>query len=183
MVTISEALAALDKYQIPIPGPASDIWTLVLRHAPSYPIQAYALAAHHDMESICIETSRYTCAVSLETITEADALTMGSMFLRKLFFLHLGRCEALKRVTEAPPKPHREVRNCREDAHASIVRAWALVVANILVQPMLQNIQVAQLREMFAGTMQGRTCGPCIDSIRSRVVEICDEWSAVKSTI
>ncbi|KAG9032321.1 hypothetical protein FRB95_001574 [Tulasnella sp. JGI-2019a] len=180
---ISEALTALDKYGIAIPPPNSDIWELVLRHAPGHPIQAYAIAAQHSLDKLCADISPYTCTVSLGNISEAEALTMGPIYLRRLFFLHLGRSSALKRVIEAPPLQHRPARNCSEAAQANVARAWALVVAETLVKPMLQNMRVAQLREAFAVTMQGVTCVSCVDRIRTRVAEMCDAWIAIKNTI
>lgn len=181
--TIVDALAMLEKYHIPVPGPQSDIWTMILRHAPNHAITAYALAAQHNMEALCVEISPFTLAAPLDGVSEADALTMGPAYLRRLFFLHLGRRDALKRVIEVPPKQHRPRGNCSEESQKEVARAWALAVAEILVQPMLQNITVPQLRDALATTVQGRSCAVCIDNVRSRVGQVGDAWTAIKRTI
>ncbi|KAG8855022.1 hypothetical protein FRB96_007217 [Tulasnella sp. 330] len=182
---IGEALRWLDKYGIQIPDSHSPtgIWPLVIQYAQRQPIRAYALAASHSMEDICVEISPLTLSTSLHNISESDALTMGPIFLRRLFFLHLGRRSACKQVFEKPPAQHAETASCTLANQIEVTRVWELKMADVVLHPSQENFPVEELRRMFSGIVEGRACSACIEAIRARVEKACAEWLAVKQTI
>jgi len=180
---IAEALDALDRYGIQSPPETSTIWSLVLEHARTQPIRAYALAASRSLESMAVAISPYTLAVQLNTVTEADALTMGPLYLRRMFFLHIGRREALKRVIESPPAGHRLTARCSAEDQAVVVRSWELAVTDAVLRPMQHNLSADELRSILGTTVQGRACAECIGSIRARISEAVQAWQAIKTTI
>lgn len=181
--TIGEAFVSLDKYGIPAPSDSSDVWSLVLHYAQAHPIPAFALAAGRNIDWLCVKISPYTLSVLLDTVTEADALTMGPVYLRRLFLLHLGRRDALKRVIERPPATHHPTPGCTMDDQTDVVRSWDTVVADLVLRPMPHNTQVEELRDGFVAVAQRRTCGLCVSNIRFRVIEAIRDWQAIKYTI
>ncbi|KAG9028076.1 hypothetical protein FRB95_006878 [Tulasnella sp. JGI-2019a] len=182
--TIELSLRALEKYGIPAPDEAAEIWTVLLHHAQTQPLRAYAIAAGHAMEAICVRISPYTLKHSLTGVTEGDALTMGPLYLRRLFFLHLGRKDALKRVIEKPPAAHRPLSTCSPEDAMQIVQAWEVAVANIVVLPMPQCVSEDELRNIFATVVRRRRmCLECLASVRARVSTVIADWEAIKKTI
>ncbi|KAG8855024.1 hypothetical protein FRB96_007219 [Tulasnella sp. 330] len=180
---IEDALRILERYGIPAPDESADIWFLLLRHAEIQPIRAYAIAAGYAKEAVCVRISPYTLRVSLTQVSDAEALTMGSIYLRRLFFLHLGRAQACKRVIDKPPKAHPPMALCLPEDASRVARAWDLAVANILVHPSLHNISPEELRESFSSVVRGRMCSECFDSVRVRVNEVVADWEGIKKTI
>ncbi|KAG8983102.1 hypothetical protein FRB93_007659 [Tulasnella sp. JGI-2019a] len=183
LAIMAEALIAMDRYGIAVTDESSELWTVVLHHAEIEPIRAYSIAASHNMESLCTEISQHTLGVSLATVTEGDALTMGPVYLRKLFFLHMGRAQALKRVIERPPTSHRPIATCSADDAAEVVSRWELAVASILVHPMAQNISTEELRDTLAAVVHPRMCPACFEDVRTRVADVIKDWDGIKRTI
>lgn len=71
---MEQTLARLWQYGIPIPaadGP-SDIWTLLLRQAPRYPMRVYAVAAACTVESICVAASEHTLEVRTQYLPKGE---------------------------------------------------------------------------------------------------------------
>lgn len=203
---IDGALLALEKYGIPAPDETADVWSQLLRHAAAHPIRAYAIAAGHAKEAVCVKISTYTLGASLTEVSEADALTMvrppfllllcspgdikpsvlddqGPLYLRRLFFLHVGRAQACKRVIDKPPRAHQPMPSCPPVDALKVLRAWDLAVANIIVRPSLQDISPRELRDEFGPVVRGRTCPECVESVRARVDEAVADWQAIKMTI
>ena len=54
---------------------------------------------------------------------------MGPVYLKRLFFLHFGRIDALKRVLLPPPHPHPPTQHCDFTEQKHLTRAWALASA------------------------------------------------------
>lgn len=180
---LSQALASLEKYGIAIPKETSDVWSLVLQHAPIHPVRAYAIAATYSIDSCCVATSRYTLQVSLDALTEADALAIGSIYMRRLFLLHLGRREALKRVISQPPNQHAPLDSCSLTTQNEIGRSWAIAVANVLTRRMAHGTQFDILLEVLVPLVCETTCRWCQDNLRVRVSQVLREWLLVKRTI
>lgn len=162
---------------------ASDVWTLLLRHARSHPFRAYAIAASHNMESVCLLVSQYTLSISLSTLSEADALAAGPLYVRRLAFLHLGRREALKRVVKDPPNGHPPTAACPQRNQDVVPRAWNLGVADVLTRDMPQNMPVDVLIEAFGPVVHVTRCETCRDNTRVRISILLNEWLAVRRTI
>jgi len=180
---LDQALGSLEKYGIAIPEETSAVWGLVLQLAPSNPIRAYAIAASYAIESCCISTSRYTLQMSLNTLTEADALTMGPIYMRRLFFLHLGRRDALKRVINESPTQHPPTESCPLSIQNETGRSWAIAVAKILIHPMAHGTSIDVIVETLGPLVRERTCQTCQTNVRVRVSQVIRDWLQVKVTI
>jgi len=181
--TVAQVLSCLEKYGVPALTPNHEIWATLLRHAPSAPLRVYVLAACYAMDSVCILASQYTLEVSLGTVTEADALTMGAIYLRRLFFLHLGRVEALKRVIKAPPEGHPIAPNCSLDAQRAIVRGWRMATASVMLADLPQNTSTNTLITTFGPLKSGSMCMKCKDLVQLRMTAMVQAWAEVKRTI
>jgi len=181
--TLGEALGCLDNYGIPLPGISSDVWGVLFRHAQSQPMRAFAIAASHSMEPVCVLISQLTLEVSLSSLSEADALVMGCIYLRRLVFLHLGRREALKRVVKEPPNRHAPNSSCSKKDQDAISRAWTIGVADVLIRDMPHNMPLDTLIEAFGPVVHVTHCDTCRNSTRERISKLLAEWLAVKRTI
>ena len=129
---ISSAIGAMAKYGISVKkhiSPSTPLYSLILSQAPIIPLEAYTLAAEHDIFDLAVPISSHLLSYDLSTITDVIAIRMGPVYLRRLFFLHLGRIEALKRLLLPPPHPHPETDGCDFKDQKKLTRAWALAAA------------------------------------------------------
>lgn len=110
-------------------APSTPLFSVLLSHAPLFPIELYALAASHDLYDLAVATSSHLLAFPLATITDEMAEKIGPVYLKRLFFLHFGRSDALKRVLLPPPNPHAPTPMCDFTEQKRLTRAWALASA------------------------------------------------------
>jgi len=174
---IAEALAVLPKYGLPAPDEASEIWVSLLAHAPEHPYRVYAIGAANAPDLVCARASSFTLGLSLGFLTEADALTMGPIYLRRLSFLHAGRVQALKRIISPLPDQHGD---CEL---GDLPLAWNEAVGQILLSPQLPNISVPILFTTFGPLVGTSECPQCNANIQARVTTLCEEWGSVSRTI
>lgn len=180
---LGQALACLARYGIASPETDSDVWSLILEQAPHHPMHAYAICAGHAPESICVSASQYTLSTSPDSLTEADALTMGAIYLRRLFFLHLGRRDALKRVVQETPQHHSPRLDCSLQDQLAVMRRWELAVADVLVLPLPHNTPVEDLQQTFGSIAETTECMTCRSLIIGRTRDVCTAWLGIKRTI
>jgi len=109
--------------------PANPLYTLLLSYAPLYPIELYALAASFDLYELAVSTSPHLLSFPLSSLTDEMAKSIGPVYLKRLFFLHFGRIDALKRVLLPPPLPHPPTQWCDFADQKKVTRAWALASA------------------------------------------------------
>jgi hypothetical protein len=110
-------------------APASPFYTLFLGAAIQAPIEFYAVSGAYDLQHLAIPISSFLLSYSLASLTDELAIKMGPLYLKRLFFLHLGRTEALKRLLLPPPQPHIPTANCDFTEQKKLTRAWALASA------------------------------------------------------
>ena len=67
--------------------------------------------------------------INLVTSTDEMVTQMGPTYLKRLFFLHLGRNEALKRLLFTPLTLHGPTLQCDFAEQEKLVRAWVLAAA------------------------------------------------------
>ena len=135
------------------------------------------------MDSVCTIISQQTLSVPINTLTEEDAVTMGALYLRRLFFLHAGRSTALKKIIGQGLKLHRPTQSCTAEEQETLRVNWHAVAAGILTREELQDWQAASLVSTF-GPLTGQTkCAICRESIQNRVSEIVQDWMTVRRTI
>lgn len=109
--------------------PARPLFGLLLAQAPVFPLESYALAARYELEDLAVSSSSHLLSMSLSSLSDEMACRIGPLYLKRLFFLHFGRCEALKRVLLSPPHPHPVTPDCDLSEQKRLTRAWALAGA------------------------------------------------------
>lgn len=110
-------------------SPSTQLYILLLSYAPLYPIELYALAASFDLYDLAVSTSSHLLSFPLWSLSDEMAENIGPIYLKRLFFLHFGRIEALKRVLLPPPLPHPPTQWCDFADQKKVTRAWALAAA------------------------------------------------------
>lgn len=109
--------------------PNRPLFALLFSYAPLFPLELYALAATSDLHELAVATSTHLLSFPLATLTDEMAQRIGPIYLKKLFFLHFGRADALKRVLLPPPPPHPPTPWCDLSEQKKLTRAWALASA------------------------------------------------------
>lgn len=115
--------------------PNTALYAVLLSHAPMSSLDLYALAAHYDLYDLAVATSPHLLSLSLCTLTDEMATRIGPVYLRRLFFLHLGRADALRRVLRAPPHTHTPTSTCGPAEQKNLATAWALTASYLTWDP------------------------------------------------
>lgn len=126
---VSAAFDALARYSVPLAPlslPGSPLHTLVLSQTPLRPIEAYALAAHHDLPALAAPISALLLAHPIPQLPDELAERIGPIYLKRLFLLHSGRTETLKDLLLRPPQGHEPTSDCDATQQERLTRAWAL---------------------------------------------------------
>ena len=129
---LAAAVDAMATYGLPPRehiAPSTPLYALILAQAPINPVIAYALAASHDLYSLAVPISSHLLPYPLHTLTDELAEKIGPVYLKRLFFLHLGRLDALRRLLLPPPHPHPSTEDCDFADQKCLTRAWALASA------------------------------------------------------
>lgn len=155
------------------------LFSLLLSFAPHRPIDTFVLAAAYGLEDVAVASSAHLLSFSLSTLTDELAERMGAIFLKRLFFLHLGRMEALKALLLAPPRPHLETQDCNASQQMTLTRAWALASAH-LVWDARPNLSTHMLRATLLPLERGIECALCRQALHDRVALLMMKWAAVK---
>ena len=112
--------------------PHMPLYELILSFAPFRPLDAYALAARHSLEDLCVTISSHLLAYDLGRISDSAAQKMGPVYLKRLFLLHQSRLAALRSILFKPPPTHRPASGCGEEMQQQLTRAWAFAVAQLV---------------------------------------------------
>lgn len=112
--------------------PSRPIFSDLLSLAPHHPLELYALAASLQLEELATVTSSHLLSYPLSNLPEDLTSKMGAIYLRKLFFLHLGRTEALKNLLLRPPTPHSPTDECATDSEAKLTHEWSTAIAYLV---------------------------------------------------
>ncbi|KAG8895539.1 hypothetical protein FRC00_007318 [Tulasnella sp. 408] len=180
---ISNALEAMPRYGLSTPDPTNEIWTVLLRQAEADPLRVYSLGAAHAVDTVCIQSSEHTLNTPLSSLSEADAMTMGAIYLRRLFFLHFGRVEALKRIVGPPPDTHADTTVCSEMVQRSVKKAWKAALAELLLAETPQATAVPALVSAFGPIANSTQCLACKEKIQERIASVVQAWGNVKKII
>ncbi|KAG8924858.1 hypothetical protein FRC00_004627, partial [Tulasnella sp. 408] len=177
---ISGALTALVKYGLPVPEVDSELWALLLRQASEDPVRVYALGASYGAENVCIGASEHTLKISLSSLSESQAIDIGPLYLRRLFFLHLGRVEALKRILGASIGDHPPTASCSEEGRDTLQRNWRAARAEILSTDLPQNTSRADMLSTFGPIFSSTVCMQCKEQLQRRVEAVIGDWGKIK---
>jgi hypothetical protein len=182
---LNDALPALKTFGIcpqKVIGEGSEICNLLISFAPSQPLEVYALAAQLELHHVAVAASRFVLSISLSSVTEELACQMGPTYLRLLFFLHLGRTEALKRHLLTPPDTHEPNETCTAAEQKKLIRAWALATA-YLAWDARADTSAITISGSLSPLLEHLTCFHCRENLSTRIRTLLQDWSLVKCTI
>ncbi|KZT13076.1 uncharacterized protein LAESUDRAFT_28651 [Laetiporus sulphureus 93-53] len=183
--TLCAAVDALHRYGVPLSrhcAPGTPLYALLLAHAPIAPIEVYSLAAHYDLYELAVPVSSHMLGFQLATLTDEDAERMGSTYLKRLFFLHLGRIDALKRLLLPPPHLHAPTPGCDFVEQKKLTRAWALASA-YLAWDARPDLSTGTMESALCPLGEHLSCDICQKALRERIQQLILQWSVVKRTI
>jgi len=162
--------------------PPSPFYALFLGAAHQAPIGFYAVCGAYDLHHLAIPISSFLLPYSLASLTDELAVKMGPLYLKRLFFLHLGRVEALKRLLLPPPQSHVPTANCDFTEQKKLTRAWALASAYLAwdVRPDLSTHAIEAALRPLGDYL---ACEQCNQLLRERINNLVAQWSIVKRTV
>ena len=78
----------------------------------------------------CMSSRSYLSArVPLKKLPEDATKKIGPLYLKRLYFLHLGRLQTFRSLLVSPPHLHPETDKCDFADQKRLARAWALATA------------------------------------------------------
>jgi hypothetical protein len=180
-------------------APSTPLFTLLLSHAPLFPMELYALASYFDLYDLAVSTSSHLLSFSLATLTDDMAERIGPVYLKRLFFLHFGRSDALKRVLLPPPHPHAPTPWCDFTEQKKLTRAWALASAylawdarpgtcslskaNLYAHAGLLDLSTSTMESALSPLGEHLSCDLCRSALKDRIKNLIVQWSVVKARI
>lgn len=183
--TLSAAIDRLQTYGLEPKShvaPSTALYNLLAAYAPLFPLELYALAAAHDLYDLAVATSSHLLGFPLFSLSDEMASRIGPVYLKRLFFLHFGRSDALKRVLLPPPQPHNPTPNCNSDEQKKLTRAWALASA-YLAWDARPDLSTSTMESALRPLADHLTCELCQTALRDRIKSLVVQWSVVKRTI
>jgi hypothetical protein len=153
-----------------------------MSYAPLYPLDLYALAATYDLYDLAVPTSSHLLSLSLASLTDEMAQRIGPVYVKRLFFLHFGRAEALKRLLLPPPHPHAPTPFCDFTDQKKLTRAWALASA-YLAWDARPDLSTSIMESALSPLGEHLACDLCQDALKDRIKNLIVSWSVVKRTI
>jgi len=179
-------------------APSTPLFSLLLSHAPLFPLELYALAASHDLYDLAVSTSSHLLSFPLATLTDEMAELIGPVYLKRLFFLHFGRSDALKRVLLPPPNPHAPTVLCDFTEQKKLTRAWALASAYLawdarpgqpqelssfmtnFTKSCALDLSTTSMESALRPLVEHLTCQECQEALGNRIQNLVAQWSVVK---
>ncbi|EIW80439.1 hypothetical protein CONPUDRAFT_105451 [Coniophora puteana RWD-64-598 SS2] len=183
--SLSSAIAAFPKYGLSaekLVASSMPLYTLLMSHAPLHPLEVYALAAKYNAHDLAVSASSHLLSFPLASISDDVAAKIGPKYLKRLFFLHLGRLDALKRLLLSPPHPHPPTENCSFEDQKRVTRAWALASAH-LVWDTRPDLSTSSIQSALGPLEEQLSCNMCRRTLRDRLNHIIVQWSIIKRTI
>jgi len=162
--------------------PSTPLYAILLSYAPLVPLDLYALAAAYDLYDLAVATSSHLLSFPLASLSDEMAERMGPVYLKRLFFLHFGRSDALKRVLLPPPHPHPPTPWCDFTEQKKLTRAWALASA-YLAWDARPDLSTGTMESALRPLTDHLTCEQCQSVLRERIKNLVVQWSIVKRTI
>ncbi|KAI0741784.1 hypothetical protein C8Q80DRAFT_1196183 [Daedaleopsis nitida] len=184
--TMERVLEALLKYGVAVQhlaAPHTPLYQLLLAHAPSRPIETYALASQYQLEPVTVATSTHLLAFNMLNISDELVEKMGAIYFKRLLDFHAMRRAALKAIILRPPPTHHPTDRCGGHQDRKLRQIWAFGVA-ALAWGLIPSLSVFALQSAFENaSMDQLTCVECRSMLQQRVQEVTTEWAAVPRTI
>ncbi|KIY73051.1 hypothetical protein CYLTODRAFT_428642 [Cylindrobasidium torrendii FP15055 ss-10] len=153
-------------------APNQALYVALYSFAPHQPIEVYAVAGRHNLETLAVRTSAHLLAFPLERLTDDLCDRIGAPYLKRLFFLHLDRMEKLREILMHQPGRHPPTSHC-PGISAELMRAWGLATSTI-VYDAKPGIDIA------FGFVEEIPCMVCSESFTTRLAQAAAQWSQVK---
>jgi len=182
---IEAAVTALQKYGVSVrkhTTPSSPLFSLLVFFNDTAPTELYTFAAKHDLYDLAALTSSYLHSIDLSTLTDDMAERMGPLYLKRLFFLHYGRADALKRILLSPPHPHAPTPDCDFAEQKQLTRAWALASA-YLAWDARADLSTSSIEAALTPLEKHLSCEHCRATLKDRIRVLVVQWSDIKRTI
>ncbi|KAF7980496.1 hypothetical protein HWV62_37996 [Athelia sp. TMB] len=183
--TLAAAVDAMRAYGLPLAAlaaPGIPLHALLRAHAPAHPLALYALAGHHALDALAVAASAHLLALPLADIDDALAARIGPVYLKRLFFMHLGRAEALRRLLLAPLRGHGATDGCGGTEQLPLVRAWALG-ASALAWDARGDLPPAAIRATLAPLGAHLDCAACVRALEDRIDADTRGWAGTRGSI
>ncbi|KAF7985950.1 hypothetical protein HWV62_43894 [Athelia sp. TMB] len=183
--TLIAAVDAMKSYGLPVAALASyntPLFDILLAQAPTHPLPLFALAAHHTLEPLAVAASTHLIAFSLADISDDVATRIGPLYLKRLFFMHLGREEALRRLLLPHLVPHVPTEECSAADQLPLLRAWALG-ASALAWDSNGDLAPDAIRTALTPLGAHLTCATCLRGLEDRIDVVTRNWACTKRTI
>jgi len=179
---IVQAIASLKSYGVSLKAyttPDSPLYDLVLSRAPLHPIELYAVASESDLYELAVAISPHLLTYDLSNLTDGLALKIGPTYLKRLFFLHLGRKAALKRLLRTPPSLHGPTADCEFSQQRNLTSAWTLAAA-YLAWDARPDLSTSAIQADLGPLGDDLTCNLCKQALELRIKQLVVEWSNIK---
>ncbi|KIP07701.1 hypothetical protein PHLGIDRAFT_127472 [Phlebiopsis gigantea 11061_1 CR5-6] len=183
--TLNAGVDALAKYGVDLKQhirPGTPLFEHLLGQSPAAPLDFYATAGHHNLWELAAAISPHLLHFPLSDLDDDIDNRMGAFYLKKLFFLHLGRVDALKRLLLPAPQGHPATPECDFLEQKKLTRAWALAAAYLTwdARPDLSPTAIELALRPLGDHL---SCEICQTSLHERVKQLTVQWSLVKRTI
>ncbi|CAL1715465.1 unnamed protein product [Somion occarium] len=148
----------------------------------SSPIDVYTVAASNDLFDLASVASSYLLSYPVDELSDEVSITMGPVYLRRLFSLHTQRLKALRALMASPPVEHPSTPACGEVEKKRLPRSWSLFCTSIAfyATPDMSSVKLRSVLETLGELM---LCDVCKQSLLDRVQELVVQWSAIPMTI
>ncbi|EJD37881.1 hypothetical protein AURDEDRAFT_139693 [Auricularia subglabra TFB-10046 SS5] len=170
------------RYGLPLPAPGSQLFSALSAHVfrPGGAQEVYAFAGGHEYEALAVAASEHLLSLSLTDLPAEWQIAVGAVYLRRLYFLHLGRTDVLMRILPVPPVLHAPEPACgTQDMQEHTLQPWARAVSDLIFEARADT-PPAKLSAKLNPISYHTPCAKCAAAVRQRIETIVQEWSAVK---
>ncbi|KZV85587.1 hypothetical protein EXIGLDRAFT_681709 [Exidia glandulosa HHB12029] len=183
--TLKEAIEVMHRYAVPPPSPPEPLFALLFSHVhrPGGAEDLYVLSAQFGPNALAVSASEHLLSLDLSSITDEWAAQCGAIYLKRLFFLHLGRIQALKRIVAVPLALHAPRAGCsRGDQQQNVHGPWTYAVAQLIADAR-PDLPISLIEGRLNPLAYRSSCAQCAEIMTARIRAIKQEWSNVKRTI
>jgi len=180
-----EAVRTLKTYGISAKNvitPSTPLHGILLTHAADRALELFALASQNDLYDLAVSSSSFLLSISLSAISDQMAEQIGPIYLKRLFFMHLGRAEVLRNILLPPPYPHTPTSTCDTVQQKNLTRAWALASAS-LVWDARADVSINAMKAVLSPLGDFLPCELCRTALNERIQTLTSRWLTIKRTI
>jgi len=162
--------------------PSTSVHGFLLGHAATRPLELFALASHNDLYELAVSASSFLLSMTLSTLSDEMAEQIGPVYLKRLFFMHLGRAEVLRKILLPPPYPHTSTPTCSYQQQKYLTSAWTLASA-YLAWDARADLSTSAIESALSPLADRLSCELCRAGFNERIKELTLRWSTIKRSI